>query len=300
MTTATLEQPRINAPDFRSLEDFGSLKPSPAARSRANRILSKTIESFSCSAAAEQSEVVIYKLPPNDERDDTRILAADEELAMFRAMNDAKHRADQMRKRLSASAPSSELMDEIERLLELSDHLRNRLVRIFMKLGASIARKLASVEFTADELISEANVTLLRAVERFDCERGFRFSTYATNACRRNLIRHIKNRRRRNAIVTACDNLDEICEHRKWTWHYEQHVIQAAATLDGLMCRLEERDQYILRSRHGLIDNCRGQSLQRIADVLGVSRERVRQLESRAAERLRQMAQEANFDPLDA
>lgn len=270
------------------------------SRRRAEHILSKKIEFHQSECFPTTSDDVNrYSLPANDGQDEKRILTADEELSMFRAMNEAKFRADRLRKSLSPLEPSDELMDEIEALLAQADRLRNRIVCIFMKLGASIARNLANAEFPADDLKSEAYITLMRAVECFDCERGFRFSTYATHAVRRNLMRMITKCRKDKATFASTESFDELCEFRKWTWGYERQIAAATETLVGMIDRLEDRDRYIIRSRFGLLEGD-GVSLQRIADELGVSRERVRQLERRAAERLRQMAKQENFEPLDA
>ncbi len=264
---------------------------------RVSRLLEKHIEYVAspCFEDNSFSPIALCECDPDG------LLSAGDETKLFRAMNWAKYHAAELRKNLTEDDPfATELVDQIDDLLREAETIRNQIVRIFMKLGASIAKRLASFEFPFDELASEAHVTLLRAVEIFDCERGFRFSTYATHAVRRNLIRYLKKRRKEKTIFSGSDALDSHPEERKWTWKYEQQVVRASSTIDGMLRRLEPRDQFILRSRFGLSGDCHGQSLQGIADVLGLSRERVRQLEGRAADRLRHMAQAEHFEPLEA
>ena len=264
-------------------------------RKRAKRIGRQTIEYTSSESFGKR-----VTLPSADAFDKDRVISADEEYAMFLTLNSAKCRANELRKNLRLEKPCDSLMDEIEGLLAKADCIRNRLLRVFMKLGVSVAKGFASSEFPLDELASEANMTLFRAFERFDCDRGFRFSTYATHAIRRNLVRYLTKRRKEKSGVASVMQLDVYPEKRKWTWAYERRISEAASMLDGMMYKLEPRDQYILKSRFGLGEVQNSQTLRTIADSLGVSRERVRQLELRATQRLRALANENSFEMLDA
>ncbi len=264
-------------------------------QARAKQLLALNIEYFECTDVAESNH---FESSPDG--DAVRLLTIDEEVAMFREMNLSKQQADALRGSLSAGSPSIAIMDEIDQRLARSVEIRNRLVQIFMKLARSIARSFSNLEHPLDELVSEASMTLLRAIEKYDCERGFRFSTYATHAVRRNLLRYLSTCRKQRHSAVPTSELDGVVESRKWTWGYEQRISRAANLVTEIMSDMEPRDRYILRSRVGLDGDCHGQSLQRIADQLGVSRERVRQLEQRATSRLRAMAKERDFESIEA
>jgi len=264
-------------------------------RKRAKRILGRPIEYTPSDSFGKQ-----VTLPSFDTFDNNRVISADEEFAMFLTLNLAKFRASKLRKKLCPDAPCDRLMGEIEELLARADMIRNKLLRVFMKLGISVAKGFASSQFPLDELTSEASMTLFRALEKFDCDRGFRFSTYATHAIRRNLVRYLTKRRKERADVASGTQLDVFPEKRKWSWAYERRITQATSVLNGMMYKLEPRDQFILKSRFGLGEVQNSQTLQTIADSLGVSRERVRQLEVRATKRLRALAHENSFEMLDA
>ena len=65
--------------------------------------------------------------------------------------------------------------------------------------------------------------------------------------------------------------------------------------MTAMMGRLDRREQFILRGRYALGAHRKVRSFQCLADKLGISKERVRQLESRAVNKLRMMA--AQHDP---
>lgn len=221
----------------------------------------------------------------------TRIGAHDE-VRLVRQMNLARFQAARLRQRLGAETPDVAAMDEIERLLERADLIRNRLAIVFGKLTQSIARQFASSRYPLDELVSEGQATLMSAIAKFDPERGFRFSTYATHAVRRRLMRYLQRRQRDRETFVECPHDNLLPDPRRWTFAYEQWLTATLKQAERLLCQLPPRDRYILRSRYGWGREFECRTLQDIADELGVSRERVRQLEARSLQKLRELATE--------
>jgi RNA polymerase primary sigma factor len=226
-----------------------------------------------------------------------RRLSAEEEVSLFRHMNYVKHRAERLRQAVQDTDSWAEQAPAIERLLEESTRLRNYLVQVFSKLAVAVARQYANAEFRLDELLSEAHLTLLRCVEIFDADRGYRFSTYATNAIRHNLNRYVSQQHKLRQLTReylAADGVaaDPIENPR----HREREYSLRMSGLCRWIGELEPREQTILRLRYGLTNRPCRVTLQSLAEQLGLSRERIRQLEIRAIEKLRARARRAAFD----
>ena len=219
----------------------------------------------------------------------SRLEAADER-AWFRQLNFARYRAACLCQLVSRESPETGLLDEIERLVERADQIRNQLLVVFRKLTVSVARHFASPKSPLDELVSEGQVTLLAAISKFDPERGFRFSTYATHALRRRLLRFLRTRQRDCERFGKLPPDQSVTDRHRWTFGYEQRVSSALQQVEPLLAQLPPRDRYILRSRYGWGREFDSRTLQEIAEELGISRERVRQLEARSLKRLRDLA----------
>lgn len=232
-----------------------------------------------------------------EDEPEPRRLSADEEAALFRRMNYLKHQADNLRQRISLNDCPPDTLDAIERLLDDSTQLRNYLVQVFSKLAASVARPYANAEFRVDELLSEAHITLLRCVEIFDVERGYRFSTYATNAIRHNLNRYISRQHKARQATREYVPTDSLAAPEgENPRRREREYTDRMTRITNWIHRLDLREQTIVRSRFGLTQATDKVTLQSLADQLGLSRERIRQLEIRALDKLRVMARQTTFE----
>lgn len=227
-------------------------------------------------------------------------LTADEEAAMFRWMNFLKYRASTLRAVLRPERPHVALMNEIERLLDGAVEVRNQLLGACSKLPFCVARAFGHGGYLLEELESEAHATLLRAAERFDADRGFRFTTYATHAIRRNLCRYLRRRRKEMSRMLLLPHMDVVKDDRRSSVEFERWLAKSNLILREMIGRLDAREQLIIRSRFGLGEHPGSQTLQAIADQLALSRERVRQVERRALAKLRQMAHEHGLSEPDA
>jgi len=227
----------------------------------------------------------------------SRRLSAAEEASLFRHMNYLKHRAERLRQLGGDRAGAEDRAHAISRLLDESTRLRNYLVQVFLKLAVAVTRQYANAEFRLDELLSEAHITLLRCVEIFDADRGYRFSTYATNAIRHNLNRYVSRQhklRQATRDYVAVDGIasDAVESPRRREREYSRRISGVHRWIGDL----DPREQTILKSRYGLTAEAHRATLQSLADQLGLSRERIRQLELRAIDKLRARASLATRD----
>lgn len=240
-----------------------------------------------------------YTSVPHDPLDDllldeTSILTAESEVRLFTQMNVAYFHASTGRSELDVDNPDAELARDVAEVLDQADSLRNRLAVVFHKLTVSVAKGFVTARHSLDELVSEGDAVLLRAITLFDPSRGFRFSTYATHALRRRFVRYIGSREHQHTVPVDFSEAPPIPDHRRWTLAYERRMEAGVEWLETALYELDPRERYIIRCRFGWGREFEPRTLQDIADELSVSRERVRQLEARAMRKLQLLAE--SFD----
>lgn len=216
----------------------------------------------------------------------TPLLRPEGERTLFRRMNFCRYRALRLRSQLNPHRPAKRLVEEIETLLRNAELCRSQLVESNLRLVAAIARGFRTSVLDVEELVSEGNVVLLNAVDKFDFSRGFRFSTYATHAVRRHLYRRIlrdQKRTRREQGVDS-DLLNETAAARAGVDDRPGVQIPFEDLRDWIG-QLDPRHRAIVMARYGL-DGERPQTLKELTGSIGLSKERIRQLQLHALDEL--------------
>lgn len=230
---------------------------------------------------------------------DAALLTREQEYHLFRKMNYLKHKAVRLRESLdAASGNKNALMDQIEQLYEQAVKTKNRIVQSNLRLVVSIAKRHVASSDDFFSLVSDGNMSLIRAVEKFDYSRGNKFSTYASWAIMKNFARTIPNEfKHRDRFRTTAEELFLARQDDRTDPYAEESAHQRRQReLGRIMNRLDEREQRIIVARFGLGRGNEPATLKQVGEELGVTKERIRQLEARALNKLREAVDESKIE----
>jgi RNA polymerase primary sigma factor/RNA polymerase sigma factor len=229
---------------------------------------------------------------------DVPLLTRQQEGHLFRKYNYLKYQASKLRNQLDLAHPKLVLMKQIERLYDAALAVKNQIVRANLRLVVSIAKRYMDQGESFFELVSDGNMSLMRAVDKFDVARGNKISTYASWAIMQNFARSIPHEQRHRDRFRTCheEMLGASHDYRLDSYEQENEQRQREAQVRKLMNRLDDREQKIVASRFGLGAGREPRTLGDIGEKMGVSKERVRQIEARAMKKLRIAAAEENIE----
>jgi RNA polymerase sigma factor (sigma-70 family) len=147
-------------------------------------------------------------------------------------------------------------------------------------------------------MVSDGNMSLIRAIEKFDYTKGNKFSTYATWAIMKNYARSIPAEytlldrfRTGNDEVFHASPDDRGNQYEEEFVNSKQHQV-----IMSILEQLDDRERSIITHRYGLEHGTEPLTLEQVGAKFGVTKERIRQLESRALQKLRKIAHEEKLD----
>ncbi len=124
----------------------------------------------------------------------TRLLTFDEEVRLAKRME----AGEKAKKILQEKGPklSEEEKRRLQRIVDVGSKAKDTLIRANLRLVVAIAKKYSGRGMAFPDLIQEGNIGLIRAVEKFDYRKGYKFSTYATWWIRQAITRAIADHSR--------------------------------------------------------------------------------------------------------
>jgi RNA polymerase primary sigma factor len=225
------------------------------------------------------------------------LLNKEQEQHVFRKMNFLKHTLHKFQESLDPTRTRVADLLRIEELREEIKKCRDVLISCNQRLVYSQAKQRLAPGDSIDDLWSDGNMSLMRAVEKFDYGRGNKFSTYATWAIMKNFARSIPDAKtHRQRYMTG---YDELFEAKADVRTDEQEVLAQAdaakARVARLLEHLDARTREVIRMRTG-IDGSEEMTLEQIGQHFGITKERVRQINVRGMKQLREWAAKENAD----
>lgn len=276
-----------------------------------------------------------------------QLLTAAEEVELARGVEAGLFAEEKLR---LAPDLDSQLALDLDKLVVTGRMAKRRLIEANLRLVVSVAKRYVGRGLTMLDLVQEGNLGLIRAVEKFDYARGYKFSTYATWWIRQAMSRALADQARTirvpvhvveliNRVVRVQRRMlqergyeptpEEVAAHLDLAPERVSEVLRLAqepvslhapvgeeddvalgdliedgdATspvesaaflllrehLEAVLSTLGERERKVVQLRYGLADG-RPRTLEEIGRIFGVTRERIRQIESKTLNKLRDHA----------
>ncbi|MDY7107649.1 MAG: sigma-70 family RNA polymerase sigma factor, partial [Planctomycetota bacterium] len=174
---------------------------------------------------------------------------------------------------------------------------REQIAETNLALVLAMAKRTRMSEVDFADLVSEGNMALLRSVDKFDCARGFKFSTYACRAILKAFSRQgMKLSKYRQRFPTDFDPALEKSNHLENVrrTHEEECAEEVKHIVLNNDAELTQVEQTVIHHRFGLGAKKETEplTLEQVGQIIGVTKERVRQIQNKALEKIRLFLEE--------
>ncbi len=224
----------------------------------------------------------------------------EQEIELFRRYNYLKYLAAILRAGMYPSKVKSPRLKKIETYLKEADLIKNYLIESYLKLVVNIAKRHISSGGNLLDLISEGNIALMRAVEKFDYTKQVRFNTYASWVIAKDFAHVMPGKSREK---TASENLHHVHKDLRITDAIDFNALEKAHKnlVKVIKDNLNDKEQYVILHHFGLASTSikkQIKTLKQIGEDLNLTKERIRQIELQALQKLRQSLSPEQFELL--
>ncbi|GMV97246.1 MAG: sigma-70 family RNA polymerase sigma factor [Phycisphaerae bacterium] len=225
-------------------------------------------------------------------------LSAAEEILLFQRFNYARKRQVELLQAHAGRRMSVRKLRELLAWAHRAMTARGQIAQVNIPLVLAMAKRTRLNGLDFNELISEGNFALLRSVDKFDCARGYKFSTYACRAILKSFSRvAIRASRYRGRFPTEFDPTLERSDFvdRKRDGVESDCVAELREILSGNKAALNDIEQTVIRKRFALDEadpQAKPKTLEQVGELIGVTKERVRQIQNKALQKIRSILEE--------
>jgi RNA polymerase sigma factor (sigma-70 family) len=225
-----------------------------------------------------------------------QLMSTKEERLMFIRFNFCKRRLVLLQKTIKREGLTKKLAEEFVEWHRRFEHYREYLVRTNLALVLAMAKRtrLGDVDFA--EIVSEGNMALMRAVDKFNVDKGFKFSTYACRAILKAFSRTAQKHSRYRGRFPV--EFEPEMEKSDWSDRrrdiVEEECIDELKTIvDRNLADLSNVEQTVIRRRFNWQEKQESPlTLEEVGKIIGVTKERVRQIQNKALTKIRQVMEE--------
>ena len=226
----------------------------------------------------------------------TVLLTAAEERALFLQFNYCRYMVAKLRKKVGEGPVDTGLATEMLEWFHKAEAYRDQIAQTNLALVLAMAKRTRMSEVDFGDLVSEGNMALLRAVDKFDAARGFKFSTYACRAILKAFSRTgVKLSKYRSIFPTDFDpklERSDFMEKKRET-HEDDCVDEIRQIIRDNRAELTDIEQEVIEHRFAIGEKKQADpessplTLEQVGRIIGVTKERVRQIQNKALEKIK-------------
>lgn len=186
----------------------------------------------------------------------------------------------------------------LRKYFEGDKEAKNKLIEHNLRLVAHIAKRYSSNEQELEELISIGTIGLIKAINSFSADKGFKISTYASKCVENEILMSIRSNKKLKSEVSMntiigtdkdgndMELLETLDSGNEDTIDTIYNKIMSEEVKKYIDTKLPEREKYIMKLRYG-IGGEKMKTQQQIADELGISRSYVSRIETKVQNKLK-------------